>query len=387
MEVSGPLLGFMLLAVCVAAACLVVATVIALASRRSLLESMGSFVSDVFRELVRPWNQPWSRPEEFREYLTEFSQRLGATDVRVIGEQAEGLWNGMPMQLLRPRDRIDLVMQTRKHPLAFAAQGTGRSPDLLTGDVEFDSKVAVRGGAEALATLDAHMRRRLERLVDLGLSLTEAGVHLSTFREEDARAALHDLMEVLRRPPAGLATIAATDPIPEVRLTAMVALLDSGLAVPDEALTDPDPRVRAFAALAFERSRPDFLSRITPAQVNALFDSMKVSVSVRVVSLLADAGEPALPALLGLLRDKSAREPQIGEAVLDALGKVAPPGNIPEIREHAARLQLDAGNAIRRIRTRAAVVAGHLSVSQPCDGALTEPEHPGALSISKKETT
>lgn len=202
-----------------------------------------------------------------------------------------------------------------------------------TGDPVFDLRFSVEGPPlDRVAALALKARRQLQRLADRVDSLRiENGELFVEIASGDARTIdllARDAIDVAGSLPGPLADVRAAaaetlrdDPLPEVRLRALVALLASSEPAEREALaraalSDPGPEVRLSAALHLDEKDPDALATIRAIAVADLPPRIRGNAMMLAEKRL-DSEERA-KLFLALLSDKWS---EIRASALDAIAK------------------------------------------------------------------
>jgi hypothetical protein len=259
--------------------------------------------------------------------------------------------------------------------------------EIMTGDPVFDRKLFIkaRPGSRVLAMLDADTRQAILSLVERwNLTIAHGQVRLETRRALTSgralAAAVRAAVSLALRPAwrrnalNGLVENAERDPLPEVRLANLAAVRrDSGrgLKALRAALSDPDERIRARAALWLGKEGRATLLELVGSPT---LDSDCAADVVRTVH--AQLSEERS---LAILTDASRlnRRPVVLALIegLEARGSVA---SVPTLRAIAAEHPLDLGlrhaaqQATAQVQSRlSGAEAGQLAVADGDSGGLS----------------
>jgi HEAT repeat protein len=323
----------------------------------------------------------------------------------------------------------------RKEGISTAISKALGEPDLLVGDPAFDDAVLVQGEpAVVAAVLTAAARTEARRVIGAGFivrnGLIEREYAMRAPAVEELVVAARDacsLARLLTAPenPAGrLAAMAASDPVPTVRLRCLRLLnehyvgSEEARGATEKALVDLDAGVRLWAARRLREgglptlhaltTEPGVADPIVAEALDVLGDRVPFD---RAVTLLAGGGrqrsaEVVAAALRALDRlGQSGAEPTIipildhdedgvRSAAAAALGTLGSVAAVAPLRAAVSAHPLALGfrkaalTAIAAIHTRATGAApGQLSISGGAAGelALAEDGRGGELSLPEEE--
>lgn len=322
------------------------------------------------------------RAARWEATVAAFAARHG---LDVDGGGAGGTLDGRPFRLERGGgDGARLRMSLGARGFALRPRRGGDDRGLGTGDAALDARWRADGDPlVATARLPAEVRALLRGDAALSadgeLAVGSADGHDELFATDLARLrALASAWSAPLDPAVAAVAIARDDPNPDVRDLARERLLavpprdDPGFAALVDALPWTDGQRVSWAVRRGEAGRPT---------LRALAEHRDPSVARAAALALAALPEPARETSLPrwLLRHAEG-----GEAVLEALGRLAGPDAIPVLRGVAERYPdgraAAARAAIDRIRARSPAGPGALSEAG-ADGRLSvPPDAPGGLS-------